>query len=49
MKFKVLTDICTHGDKGTEVDLDDSPAVRALVAAGHLKVVASTPKPKTGK
>lgn len=44
MKVKVLTDICTLGDKGEQIDVDDTPATAALIAAGHVKPVRS---PKT--
>ena len=46
MKCKVLTDICTLGDKGEEVDVDDTPATRALIAAGHLSKPKASPKSK---
>lgn len=36
-KYTVLTDICTLGDVGKTVELDDTPAIAALVDAGHLK------------
>ena len=46
MKAKVLTEICTLGDVGDEVDVDDTPATAALIAAGHLaKVPSAKPKP----
>lgn len=44
-RYEVLTDHCTLADKGDTVDLDDTPAVAALVDAGHLRV--TDPKPST--
>ena len=50
MKVKVRTEQCTLGAVGDEVDVDDTPAMHALIAAGHLSAVkASAKQNKTGK
>ena len=46
MKVKVLTEQCTLGAVGDTVDVDDTPATAALIAAGHL-AKASSPKTRT--
>lgn len=38
-QYKVKTEICTLGAVGDTVDIDDTPAVAALVNAGHLSRV----------
>ena len=40
---RVLTDICTLGDVDEELDVTDTPAIRSLIAAGHLAPVDEVP------
>ena len=49
MKVKVKTERCTLGAVGDEVDVDDTPATAALIAAGHVAKVASAKPKNDGK
>lgn len=48
-RYVVQTKKCTLGEVGAVVHLEHSPAVNALVVAGHLKIEAATKSTRESK